>query len=841
MSQWQRSGTSSAWAQAAAARMSAAGREASPTRDSAGWAGPVRAPAWWMPALIVACGALGYSSSFAGAFLFDDVAHIVVNRALDTLWPPTRPMGESFRPLFFYSLAVNRAVSGISPWSYHLVNLLVHLGAALALFGIVRRTIVIAGAPAWRAAADGLALAVALLWGVHPLTTQAVTYVVQRSESMAALFYLLTLYCFVRALQGGRRGLWLAATVASLLLSLGSKETAVTAPVLLLLYDRCFGAGSFRAAVRQRWPFYAAFVAVPPAVLLARWAAGMPNHFFFAHAWAGLSSQRLVPVPGGFTYAPLASGAVAAPQYLMTQAEVLLHYLRLAVWPAPLVFDYAWRPAAGLADVLAALVVVGFMLVATAWALWRLPALGFLGASFFLLLVITSSVIPLPDAAVEHRMYLPLAVPVALAVIGVWWGCQRWGVRGGRPARLPAAALALLVALLCSLTFARNFDYDSDARMWADVVTKRPGNARARYNLGTLLAEAGRLDDAATLFEQALAIDPRYVSPHVNLGMVRQRQGRLQEARAHYETALALRPDDPSAHHNLGTLWALEGRWRQATRHFDRAVLRIHRYAESEYLRRPLLAHAFTNAAAARMELGELAAARRDAERALRYDPDFAPAHAVRGRALAAAGELEAALAAHRRALHIDPLRAASYHGMAEALASLDRRAEALDARVRAVRLAPLDSRYRIDLGMALAAAGDPAGAERCYREALALDPASARAYDGLGQLLAARGDGEAAIRAFQKAGAVEAGYAAAHDHLGTTLADLGRHDEAVVAYLQALFVDPGFARAHNNLAVALWRTGEVDEAISHFREALRLQPGYPQARDNLDKLLGQR
>ncbi|MGD8816391.1 MAG: hypothetical protein PVJ51_04345, partial [Acidobacteriota bacterium] len=408
--------------------------------------------AWWMPALIVTCGGLAYASSFAGVFLFDDLPHIVVNQNIRQLWPIGVVIGQGLRPVVFYSFAVNYAISAGAPWSYHLVNLVVHLAAALALFGVVRRTCVFPVARRVRDNADALGLATALLWVVHPLSTQAVTYVVQRSESMAGMFYLVALYCFVRALQAEGGAGWYAGALGGLMLALGCKEIAVTAPLMFLLYDCCFAAGSLGCALRRRWALYAVFVAGPPAVLLARRLADMPNAFIYAGLWGGLTSQRVIPLGGDdFAFGPLAPGAVGSGQYLLSQAQVMLHYLRLALWPHPLVFDYAWQPVASFAQAVPAVAAMCVLLLTVAWSLWRAPALGFLGASFFLTLAVSSSVVPLPDLAVEHRMYLALAPLIVLGVLAAraCWRRAPAPVRRFEPA--PAAALALAVALLGSM------------------------------------------------------------------------------------------------------------------------------------------------------------------------------------------------------------------------------------------------------------------------------------------------------------------------------------------------------------------------------------------------------
>src|SRR5262245_43870590 len=204
----------------------------------------------WIAALIVAVVAT-YANSFWGIFLLDDTRAIVENSRIQELWP-LGPILSGPRPVVDLSLAVNYAISGVRPWSYHAVNLLIHLFATLTLFGLVRRTVLRINSERLKVGATPIAFATAILWAIHPLQTQAVTYVIQRSESMMAMFYLLTLYCFARGAIENRRE-WYAAAVVACALGMGSKAVMITAPVVVLLYDRAFVASRWREIWEHRW------------------------------------------------------------------------------------------------------------------------------------------------------------------------------------------------------------------------------------------------------------------------------------------------------------------------------------------------------------------------------------------------------------------------------------------------------------------------------------------------------------------------------------------------------------------------------------------------------------
>ncbi len=354
--------------------------------------------------LVIAAGVWAYHNSFRAPFIFDDTAAISGNPHIRHLWPIRDAMSAplasavSGRPVVCLTLALNYAVGGWNVWGYHALNLTVHLLSALALFGILRRTF--EGATLrdrFGGAAGWLAAAITLIWEVHPLQTESVTYVVQRTELLMGLFLLLTLYCTLRCSQSPHASVWCLAAIVSCALGMGSKEVMVAAPLIVLLYDRVFLAPSFRELWRRRAVLYVGLAAT--WLILAVLVATTPR------ANTGFGIESLTPW-----------------DYLKTEAGVIVYYLRLCFWPHPLVIDYFdWPITLSLKDGLVPGVVVVGLLGATAWTFRRQPPLGFLGAWFFLILGPTSSFLPsLGEAAAERRMYLPLAAVVTMVVVGAF-------------------------------------------------------------------------------------------------------------------------------------------------------------------------------------------------------------------------------------------------------------------------------------------------------------------------------------------------------------------------------------------------------------------------------------
>ena len=299
------------------------------------------------------------------------------------------------RPLVNLTFAINYALGGLDVGGYHVVNLALHLLCALLIFGLVRRTLDDLGWGRNGRPDRDLAWAVALLWTVHPLNSEVVDYLTQRTESMMALCYLLTIYAAMRGLTGRHRGAWQTVAVAACFGGMASKETMVAAPVMVILYDAVFVFSSLREAVQKRWPFYASLAA----------------------AWIFLA---ILVVSNGQTGSSGFSTARTSPSaYLLNQAIMLPRYLRLAVWPSSLVLYYGWPRTVTLAEIWPSGVLIIALLLGTLVALVRWPKVGFLGAWVFVSLAPTSSLVPIAtEVGAERRMYLALAGLITLAVVG---------------------------------------------------------------------------------------------------------------------------------------------------------------------------------------------------------------------------------------------------------------------------------------------------------------------------------------------------------------------------------------------------------------------------------------
>ena len=589
-----------------------------------------------LPILLVAAGLGAYANSFAGAFLFDDAIHILDNQRIRQLWPPSEVIGGP-RPVVDLTLAINYRLGGFEVEGYHAVNIAVHILAALTLYGLVRRTLL------WEKfrgryadTAPLFALVTSLVWVVHPLQTQSVTYLIQRAESLMGLFYLLTLYCAVRGFVSPRRIGWHLAAVACCTLGMGCKAVMVTAPLMVLLYDWVFLSQTPRQLIRKRWSLYVGLA----ATWSVPWLSGIAG---------GVLSPSSEGAHVGFGYK-----GITPVEYGLTQFSVLVKYLSLSLWPRPLCLDYNWPVVRSIGEALPAAAVVAFLLGATVWGIIRKSWLGFLGGWFFLILAPTSSIIPIKDPLFEHRMYLPLAAVVTLAVFAGYSLLQLFHRRvlAGRPVR-PIVAVVIAGAIVLALgagTLQRNRDYHTAVSMWRDVAVKRPGNARAFEQLGTALVMEGRKRDAIEAYREAVRIDPDFSSAHVNLANALTQMQRFEEAVYHYNRTRELDPYHVDARLNLGHALDMLGRTAESIEAYREATL-----VDPRHTRPQVLARAHYNLGSALGRAGDLDAAVHHYNKALLLEPLYDKAHFSLGWVLSLQGNLEGAIEHFEQTLRIDP------------------------------------------------------------------------------------------------------------------------------------------------------------------------------------------
>ncbi len=531
-------------------------------------------------------GVVTYRNSFTGVFVLDDDPAIVHNEHIRSLWPLSSSMTAppeatvAARPIVSLTLAINHALAPADVrdvlslpanapaeesarflqnlWGYHAVNLAIHLLAGLTLFGIVRRTLDRLSPTPDPARSLTIAMFSAAIWVVHPLQTDSVTYIVQRAESLMGLFYLLTLYCAIRAIDSTRSQRWIAASITACALGMGSKEAMVTAPFMVWIWDRVCNDLGGRFLKRTS-------VETTSEVFRPRLYTGLAATWSIL-VWLMLTQPRTHSVGFGFAEWPWW-------RYLITQAGVVAHYLRLAFLPTPLVLDYAW-PASSLADVWPQALLLTALLALTIVGIWQRRPLALAGAWFFVILAPTSSIVPIvTEVAAEHRMYLPLAAVIVLIVIAVDALLRR--AKLGIASTAGALVMNLAIVPYVNVTNARNLVYGSDEEIWRVTVDARPDNARARNNYAVDLIARGASAEAVPHLQAAVQIDPTFAEAQANLGVALCRVNRCAEGILYIERSVALDPEAASGHRDLAEAYASQGRLDRALNEYMLALAKL--------------------------------------------------------------------------------------------------------------------------------------------------------------------------------------------------------------------------------------------------------------------------
>ncbi len=497
-----------------------------------------------------------YWPSLQAPFIFDDGYNVSTNPHIKYLWPADWLTKES-RPVGQLSFALNYQFTGMSVAGFHLTNTGIHVLAAWILFLLLSYVLPLAGKDALDPkVARILGFAAALIWLVHPLNTQAVSYICQRYESLMGLFFLTTLYCLARGSQAetGFRKWWYLGALLVGSLGMGTKQVMVAILFVGPLFDRAFLAHTWREVGRQRGWIYAGLV---PALIGTVYLD-----------WQTLSRLS----PDEFTSAGFGMTNLTPWKYLRSQSEVILHYIGLAILPRQLIFDYGWPVQRDLVRAGIAGAVVLTMLLGSAFVYLRRPRWGIAGLSFFLILAPTSSCMPIADLAFEHRMYLPLiSVCVGVVFLGYAW-LERLIATESIRQRCVISMTFIAVLLLGLRTYVRNEDYRQPVRLFAQCVQFNPMNPRAHDQLAGQLELLGLVDQAREQYVLSTKVRPSRPYAYNFIGMIDAEKKDFASALEYFNKYWSLQPTNQRAGYSCGLCYMELGRDRESVAAFERVL-----------------------------------------------------------------------------------------------------------------------------------------------------------------------------------------------------------------------------------------------------------------------------
>jgi len=715
-------------------------------------------------ALLIAVGFIIYANTLHSPFIFDDLPAIVRNHTIRMQELSGRNIingaigyGRN-RPISMLSFAFNYYFGQYNVVGYHLVNIFIHIITGILFFFFLKITLTISNQQ--RAATPKLgpfavtsiSFLSAFLWLVHPIQTQSVTYIIQRMNSMGAMFFILALLLYAKgrlrqhnAYQGldtqalndrgkrhsGKNYFWFIGSGLAGILALGSKESTAFLPFFIFLYEWYFFQDLNKNWLKKQLKF-----AVAAAILCC----------VIAGLYLGLE-----PIEKIKTLKDFAQGQFTMGERLLTQTRVVIYYLSLIAYPNPsrLNLDYNFPLSSSLIDpittLLSLIVIIGLIFLG-AYLAKRERLVSFCIFWFFGNLVIESSVIPLA-IIFEHRLYLP-SMLVCLLIVNLIY-------RHIRLKWLSVVIICAFAVLGSFWTFERNKVWRNEFTLYTDGVEKSPNKARSHTNLGVVLLMRNMDDDAIRHFREAIQLNPNYFLSYHNLGFVLAGQGKTDQAIVYYRKALQINPNYPEAYNNLGTVLLEQGKVSEAIENFRKA-LQIN----------PDLAEAHFHLGDALVDQGKTNEAIEHYLKSLQLQPDLAEAHNNWGFVLERQGKINEAIEHYLKALQINPDLAEAHFNLGDALANQGKTNEAIDH----------------------------------YRKSLQIKPDLAEAHDKLGFLLVKQGNIKEAVEHYHRSIEIKPDIAETHFNLGDAFLKQGNSELAIAQLQKALEINPDYAEAHNNL-----------------------------------------
>jgi tetratricopeptide (TPR) repeat protein len=668
---------------------------------------------------------------------FDDDVYVYDNppvagglTAHGLVWAFTHVHSSNWHPITWISHMLDCQLYGLNPAGHHLTNLLLHAATTILLFLLLRKMT----GSLWRSAFA------AAIFAIHPLRVESLAWVAERKDVLSGLFFMLTLHAYVQHASGGRARYYYWLSLLFFALGLMAKPMLVTVPLVLLLLDywplkrlRATAAAEsglpnrdlLRAAIRDKWPWFAMAAAAGTVALFAQ-------------------GEAISPIPF-----PLRCGNAVVSCGL---------YLKQLFYPIGLAVFYPY-PVGGLSAGAMVTALIALLVISAGAALVarQLPWVVFGWLWYLLMLLPVMGVLQVgAQAHADRYTYLP---QIGLAVLLAWtlaeWSL-RWHFRRVISGGLAAGGLAAL--MLCAHEQA-GFWRDS-VTLWSHALACTEDSLPAHLNLGNALMEKGRVEEAMVHYQMALQMNPDHPEAQASLGDALRQMGRLDEAIGHLEKALEIKPDLATAHNNLGNLLAQRGDLDHAIAHFQQALEARPDYADASY-----------NLGNAHFQKGEWDQAAASYQLALRLKPEYLAACFNLGNTYFQRGKLEAAIACYRQALQINPDYAKAAGNLGAALLQAGR----VDAAVRQFQSVlvrhPDDAEAAYNLGNILLQRRSWNEAAGYYRKALQINPDWAEVHYDLGLALLSSGSLSEVIAHFQKAIEIKPDYAEALNNLAWALA----------------------------------------------------------------------
>jgi tetratricopeptide (TPR) repeat protein len=745
-----------------------------------------------------------YSNSFHNSFHFDDAAFVVENpdiryiTDIKSIFSAVLPAPS--RAVGFFAFAFDYLFHQTDVFWYHVTNFTIHILVSWLVFIFCRQMIIAFGSEDTRRYEWSVPLITALLFAVHPVNTQAVTYISQRFQSLTVLFYLSAIISYVNCRifsdKIWKAAVWFVLFIGFALLAIFTKEIACTIPIMALLIEFFLVRQSDRENVLKKnktsqIAFYVVLL-VTSVILIAVLANVMK-----AKNWIFFQPRRSLSHTGDI---------LTLPRYIFTELRVFVRYWQLIFFPSGLNLDYDFPMSNNILDVRTfGSIAVLALIFAAAVRLVKYDRLAAFGILWFFAAAV-SELVPREHVIWEHKLYLLGIGPLLAAVILTGRVISRKEVRYG--------LLSLVIILFAALAYQRNKVWKDDISLWSDVVKKSPNKARCFINLGNAYLDGGFPDEAIKNYGRAIELEPYHYKAYFNRGVMHERKQDYQNAIADYTRTIIIKPNYDKAYSNRGFIYKLINDQEKALADYNKAIEL-----------NPRNENALSNRGTLYKNTGQLDKALADFNKVVEVNPYFYIPYNNRGLIYKQKQLFDMAEKDFKHAIELNPGDWVPYRNLA--LTYLDQRkyAEAANALAQAAKITPDNPDILYIVAIIKEKQGDQSGAIEIFKKVVALDPKHAEAYGNMGIIYRARGEYQKALELFNHALSLKNDIDNVLSNRGVIYRLAKRNDLAMADFKKALEINPHNAEALANRGLIYKEQNDLTNALLDLTQAINIVP----------------
>lgn len=759
--------------------------------------------------IILVIGLAAYSNSFKVPFVFDDGNNIVLNKKIHIYELTFQELKKVFlrsyevdRTVAMLSFAANYYFNRLEVFGYHLVNFLIHIAMGMSIYFFSIMTLTLPSTQKrYGKYARQIAVVSALLFVVHPVQTQAVTYIVQRMTSMAALFYMLSILAYINARKEdtARPMLFIALSVLCGLLSFGSKQNAVVLPATILLYEIYFFQNGSLEFIKRRAKIIGLLFTIPVITAMVY--------------------TRLNFI--GYVLGEYAKRDFTLIQRVLTELRVLVYYIALMLFPHPsqlnLDYDFPLSNSFFSPPTTFLALVILFWIFYLAVRLYRRdPLISFGIFWFYGNLFLESSVLAL-DIINEHRLYLPsvtfFMIVAYSSIMALEKGCRS----PGRRTIVKLVIFPMVIMILSSWTYQRNDVWKSVISILEDVTKKSPNKARQFINLGVAYSDAREFEKAIVAFQDSIKLDPKYPETHNNLGNVYNKMGRFDKAIAEYTKAITMRPNYNEAYNNMGSTYTKMKNFKKAIE-FHKAALKINHRSEKTY----------NNLGVAYSGAEDYDNAIKSYQSAMDINPHFLGSYINMGMVYRNIWKFDLTIKILQKAIAIFPGDPGLYFNLGDTYSVMKLSEKAIANYKIALKLKPGYSEALNNLGLVFMNENRYDEAINYYLRGLAVQNRPEFHYN-LALAYRQKGMMELSEKEFQIMITARPTFSEAYLNLGLLYEKWGKVDKAIRTYEGLIIQIPNHLPILNQLGAIYWnRKKDSHKSLEYYRKIIQIAPNHP-------------